>query len=306
MQADLLRFGYTDSIHLLPLLHPLQAGWVIPSGLRLQLVALPALDLEAGLRRGDLDGGLVEPITYARLRGSLEVMPGIGLASEGATNLVVLQSRERADTLDGARVAVDPADRDGIPGALLAVLAEPYFGLSLTLDATPPPAGADPLPARLLAGDAAVAARRPWLLYETRFSPSTLAAEERARDKGRPLPAGALAPAPDPARAGYAEDLGAAWWVLSGAPMVWALGVLRSTLLDQPAVVVAAMHAFQQSITAAREQAPTVQATAAARAGIPAAAAQAIFDRQTVELGPRQQGGLAAFYTHTRRLRLTP
>src|SRR5438045_1609569 len=142
MKADLLRFGYTDSIHLLPLLHPLRAGWVYPAGLRLDLVALPPPALEEGLRQGDLDGGLVDPLTYARLRGSLEAMPGIGLASEGANSCAVLQSTTRADLLEGAQVAVDASAQDGPAQALLQVLAAPYFDVAFTLvPGTPPPAG---------------------------------------------------------------------------------------------------------------------------------------------------------------------
>jgi len=309
MRADLLRFGYTDSIHLLPLLHPLLAGWVYPTGLKLELVPVAPPALEQALGQGDLDGGLVGPLTYARLRGGLEAMPGIGLASTGPNSLAVLQSRTRPDELDGQTIAVTPSAQDTTAAALLQVLADPFFGVNLALAPEPaPPPGGEPPPPRLLSGDPAVQARLPWLLYEARFSPSTLAAEERALAKGRPVPAAskeAPAPAPDPATAGYAEDLGAAWWVFSGTPMVWALGVLRAEWLQQPEAVVAVVRAFQQSRVAAREQAATVLAAAAAQAQVPEAAVQALFDRQTVEIGAAEQGGLAAFYRYTGKLRLT-
>jgi ABC-type nitrate/sulfonate/bicarbonate transport system substrate-binding protein len=63
MRADLLRFGYTDSIHLLPLVHPLLAGWVYPTGLKLELVPLAPPALEQALGQGDIDGGLIGPLT---------------------------------------------------------------------------------------------------------------------------------------------------------------------------------------------------------------------------------------------------
>jgi predicted solute-binding protein len=307
MRADRLRFGYTDSIHLLPLIHPLRAGWVYPTGLQLELVPLAPPALEQALGQGDLDGALAGPLTYARLRGGLEVMPGVGLASTGANSLAVLQSRARPDQLDGQTVAVTPSAQDTTAAALLQVLADPFFGVNLPMapESTIAPGGDTP-PPRLLSGDAAVQVRRPWLLYEARFSPTTLAAEERALAKGRPLPAPANpAPAPDPQTAGYAEDLGAAWWVFSGTPMVWALGVLRGEWLQQPDAVVAVVRAFQQSRVVAREQAATVLAAAAAQAQVPEAAVQALFDRQTVEIGAAEQGGLAAFYRYTGKLRLT-
>ena len=299
MQTDHLRFGYTPSIHLLPLLHPLLAGWVYPTGLHLDLVALPPADLEQALAAGDLDGGLVHPLAYSRLRGRLEAMPGIGLASEGPNSMVVLQSATRPDTLDGATVTLDASAIGGPGPALLTTLARPYFDITLTLDPSVPPTPTTaPLQnaAVLYAGDAAVRARLPWLRYEARFSPSTLAAEERALAKGRPVALDPQpAPAPDPATVGYAEDLGAAWWIFSGTPMVWALGVVRATLLEQPQAVVALVRAFEASRTAAREQAATVLTAAAATAAVPEAVVQAIFDRQRLDLDARAQGGLAAF-----------
>lgn len=307
MRADLLRFGYTDSIHLLPLVHPLLAGWVYPTGLKLELVPLAPPALEQALGQGDIDGGLIGPLTYARLRGGLDAMPGIGLASTGPNSLAVLQSRTRPDQLDGQTIAVTPSAQDTTAAALLQVLADPFFGVNLALapESAGTPGDETPAP-RLLSGDAAVQARLPWLLYEARFSPSTLAAEERALAKGRPLPTSSSpAPAPDPTAAGYAEDLGAAWWVFSGTPMVWALGVLRSEWLQQPEAVVTVVRAFQQSRVAAREQAATVLAAAAAQARVPEPAVQALFDRQTVEIGAAEQGGLAAFYRYTGKLRLT-
>jgi predicted solute-binding protein len=234
-------------------------------------------------------------------------MPGIGLASTGPNSLAVLQSRTRPDQLDGQTIAVTPSAQDTTAAALLQVLADPFFGVNLALapESAGTPGDETPAP-RLLSGDAAVQARLPWLLYEARFSPSTLAAEERALAKGRPLPTSSSpAPAPDPTAAGYAEDLGAAWWVFSGTPMVWALGVLRSEWLQQPEAVVAVVRAFQQSRVAAREQAATVLAAAAAQARVPEPAVQALFDRQTVEIGAAEQGGLAAFYRYTGKLRLT-
>ena len=305
MPADLIRFGFTDSIHLLPLLHPLRAGWVYPTGLRLDLVPLAPAALDAALAAGDLDGGLVGPLTYQRLRGRLEAMPGVGLAGSGPTGFAVLQSATRPDLLAGATVAVPEAARESAAVAALTALAEPFFGVTLTL-APEPPDGAPAPAARLLLGDDAVRARLPWLQYEARFSPSALAAEERALAKGRPLPPPANPAAlPDPAVSGYAEDLGAAWWIMSGTPMVWAVGALRSELLERPDAVVAIVRAFQDSRRAAVEQAATVRAAAAAQAGIPEDVAQSIFDRQTVELGAAEQGGLAAFIRGAGRPRAT-
>lgn len=289
MTAPAIRFGYTPSIHLLPLIYPLLAGWVYAAGQNLDLLPLPAPDLEVALREGSLDGALLDPPAYARLRHMLEVMPGIGLSSEGANGMAVLRSRTRPDLLDGATVAFSPAEAGGVAPALLSALAEPFFGVYLK----PIPeaeVAVDPPAAWLLAGDDALRARLPWLLYEAGFSPSALAAGLR------PAPT-----APDPALLGYAEDLGAAWWVLNGTPMVWALGVLRRELLGSPEAVVAVVRAFQESRVVAREQAETVLDAASKQAVVSEAVVSAIFDRQSVELDASAQGGLAAFYRRLSR-----
>ena len=305
MQTAPLRFGYTGSVQLLPLLYPLLAGWVEPSGRPIAWEDRPAADLLAALDAGDLDAALVSPVAYARRRADLTLLPGVGLASEGPTAAAVLQSATRPDLLDGQAIRLAGSSIDDAGAALLVVLMRPYYGVErarwLATDETPtdgtPPAG------RQLSGDAAVAARRPWLLYEAYLRTIEPIGSDEPPHRRPPV---APVAAPDPAVAGHAEDLGAAWWVLTGVPVVWMLGVVRRPLVEQdPALPGRLIDAFALARRTAGEQWPSVLAAAAARVDLPEPAVAALFAPQVTTLGPREMGALDAYYTYTRRLRLT-
>jgi predicted solute-binding protein len=294
-----LRFGYTGSAHLVPLLHPLVSGWVVPPGRAVTWHDLAPGALLAELDAGTLDAALVAPVAYARRRARLALLHGVGLAGEGPNAAAVLHSPQRADSLDGQviRVPAPPTEEAGT--ALLAVLLRPHFGIAalpLVPDA-PVPEGRT-VAGTLLTGDAALAVRRPWLLYDAYLrsipEPGTPA------PRRRPTPV----PAPDPAATGYTEDLGAAWWVLTGVPIVWAVGVVRQEIAT--AETLAALGAgFDAARRAATEQQPTILQAAASRVQLPEPVLAAILAAQTTTLGPRDMGALDAYFTYTHRLGLT-
>jgi chorismate dehydratase len=294
-----LRIGYTGSAHLVPLLHPLVSGWVVPPGRAVTWHDLPSGPLLAELDAGTLDAALVAPVAYARRRARLALLPGVGLASEGPTAAAVLHSPQRADSLDGQAIRLPAPPADDAGAALLAVLLRPYFGISAALL---PPGAAVPegrsVGADLTTGDAAIAVRRPWLLYDAYLR--TIPEPGTPARRRRPTPV----PAPDPAVSGYTEDLGAAWWVLTGVPIVWAVGVVRQQVAT-PDAVAALVAGFAAARRAATEQQPTILQVAAERAGLPEAALAVLLTPQTTTLGPRELGALDAYFTYTQRLGLT-
>jgi chorismate dehydratase len=294
-----LRFGYTGSAHLVPLLHPLVSGWVVPPGRAVTWHDLPAGPLLAELDAGTLDAALVAPVAYARRRAALALLPGVGLASEGPTAAAVLHSPQRADSLDAQAMRLPAPPTDDAGAALLAVLLRPYFGINAALlppGATVPEGRA--VGAELFTGDAAIRVRRPWLLYDAYLR--TIPEPGVAAPRRRPTPVAA----PDPAVSGYTEDLGAAWWVLTGVPLVWAVGVVRQDIAT-PDALAALGAGFEAARRAAAEQHPTILAAAAAHAQLPEAALALLLTPQTTTLGPRELGALDAYFTYTRRLGLT-
>ena len=274
---------------------------MVPAGRPVSLAGSPA-----GARcwpnwtPGTLDAALVAPVAYARRRARLALLPGVGLASEGPTAAAVLHSPQRADSLDGQAIQVPAPPADDAGAALLAVLLRPHYGITATLfnpAVAPVPAGRT-VGGTLLTGDAAITARRPWLLYDAylRSIPEPGAPAPRRR----PTPVAA----PDPAIAGYTEDLGAAWWVLTGVPIVWAVGVVRQEIAT-PELLAALVAGFEAARRAATEQQPTILQAAASRVALPEAVLAALLAPQTTTLGPRELGALDAYFTYTRRLGLT-
>jgi predicted solute-binding protein len=294
-----LRFGYTGSAHLVPLLHPLTGGWVVPPGRAVLWHDLPPLALLADLDAGTLDAALIAPVAYARRRDRLALLPGVGLASEGPTAAAVLHSPQRADSLDGQVIRVPAPPVPDAGAALLAVLLRPHFGISATLldTAAPVPEGRV-VGGSLLTGDAAITVRRPWLLYDAYLR--TIPEPGTPAPRRRPTPV----PAPDPATSGYTEDLGAAWWVLTGVPIVWAVAVVRQEIAT-PDTLAALGAGFEAARRAAAEQQPTILAAAASRVQLPEPVLAALFTAQTTTLGPRELGAMDAYFTYTRRLGLT-
>jgi predicted solute-binding protein len=294
-----LRFGYTGSAHLVPLLHPLVSGWVVPPGRAVTWHDLAPRALLAELDAGTLDAALVAPVAYARRRARLALLPGVGLASEGPTAAAVLHSSQRADSLDGQVIHVPAPPTDEAGAALLAVLLRPHFGIAaLTLGPDAPVPEGRTVAGSLLTGDAALAVRRPGLLY--------VAYLRSLPDPGAPAPRRRPTPgsAPEPATTGYTEDLGAAWWVLTGVPIVWAVGVVRQEIAT-PETLAALGAGFDAARRAATEQQPTILQAAAGRVQLPEPVLAALLAPQTTTLGPRELGALEAYFTYTRRLGLT-
>jgi chorismate dehydratase len=302
MTTRTLRFGYTSSLHLLPLMYPLEAGWVLPPGPPIAWEDLPPSELLARLDAGDLDGALVPPVAYARRRRQLELLPGVGLASEGPTAAAVLRSAQRADLLDRQAIRLPAPLLDDAGATLMAVLLRPYFGVDARLldPDTVAPEGM-PLGGTVLTGDAAVADRRPWLLYDAYLQTIEPPDAPQRRTPAAPVLA------PDPATVGYSTDLSAAWWVFTGVPLVWSLGVVRQALAAQDREMATQLGAgFAAARRAATEQQPTILAAAAARVDLPEPVISTLFAHQTTDLGPRHYGALDAFYTYTNQMRLTP
>jgi predicted solute-binding protein len=255
--------------------------------------------LLAELDAGTLDAALVAPVAYARRRARLAQLPGVGLASEGPTAAAVLRSPQRADGLDRQIIQLPAAPVDEAGAALLSVLLGPHFGISATLlDIAAPVPEDRVVGGTLLTGDAAITARRPWLLYDAYLRTIPEPGAPAPRRKITPVPA------PDAATTGYTEDLGAAWWVLTGVPLVWSVGVVRQEIAT-PDVIAALLAGFDAARRAATEQQPTILQAAATQAGLPEPAMAVLLTPQTTTLGPRELGALDAYFTYTRRLGLT-
>lgn len=261
-----LRLAYHDRANLLPLLYPLAAGWTQPeSPWTVEMVPLaPAAALDA-LLAGEVDAAFVSP-TSAQVQGrTVAPLGGWGLATHGAAETTLLLAPKRLDHLDGHAVAVTPGAAGSVVETLLKTLLTPYYGVTFELRREGEQ-GYDPAGARLVYGD-----------------------YPEARKLGGEW---------------VAEDLGLAWWVLTGLPMVWDLLCSRRDLeAARPGAGQVLTGLLKQSQRTATENASTVQDEAARRLGLPAARIKELFARQRYTLGQDEQRGLAHFLDQAGRAR---
>ena len=181
-----LRLGYWDRANLLPLLYPLKAGWVAPdSPWKLEVMHDTPARLLGALLRGEIDVAFVPPAGVIQNSGAIAPLGGWGLASEGMTATVLLIAPQRLDLLDGGDLSVTPPAAGSSADYLVRTLLKPYYDISLSLHAE---------------GDAAYDAKGARLMY------GDDAAKQAARR---------------PTAEWVAEDMGVAWFVQSGLPMVW-------------------------------------------------------------------------------------
>jgi chorismate dehydratase len=256
-----LRLGYWDRANLLPLLYPLKAGWVAPdSPWKLEVVHDTLSALLSALLRGELDAAFVPPAGVIQNGGALAPLGGWGLASEGITATVLLIAPLRLDLLDGGDLAITPPAAGSSADFLVRTLLKPYYDITLNLHAEGDPAY-DPKAARLVYGDDAAkqAAKRPTAEW-------------------------------------VAEDMGVAWYVQSGLPMVWEmLATPRDLEQRKPGAGNALQEGLRRSQRSAQEQQASILDEAASRLGMKNEAVKQLFARQRYTLGPQEQKGLAGF-----------
>lgn len=256
-----LRLGYLDRANLLPLLYPLKAGWVAPdSPWKLEVVHDTPAALLAALLRGDLDAAFVPPAGVIQNSKALAPLGGWGLASEGITATILLIAPQRLDLIDGGDLAITPPAEGSSADYLVRTLLKPYYDITLNLR-TQADAEYDTKGTRLMYGDDA--------------------AKQSAK---RPTPEW------------VAEDMGVAWYVQSGLPMVWEmLATPRDLEQRKPGAGAALQEALKRSQRSAQEQQATILEEAASRLGMERDPVKQLLARQRYSLGQQEQKGLAAF-----------
>jgi predicted solute-binding protein len=102
-----------------------------------------------------------------------------------------------------------------------------------------------------------------------------------------------------------AEDMGLAWWVLTGLPAVWEMLCARRDLqTNKPGATEALQAAVRLSQRSAGEQSATVVDEAASRLKLDRKRVKELFARQQYTLGQEEQKGLARFLDMASRARV--
>jgi predicted solute-binding protein len=267
--SHLLRLGYQDRANFLPLLYPIGAGWALPeSPWKLEVANDTPQRLLAGLLGGDLDAAFISPA--ALTQHSRQIAPLRGQAVEGATETALILAPQRLDLVDGRSISVSDEAQGSTAAYLMRTLLTPYYGISLTIRA---------------AGDAEWTAEDARLLYG-----------DSAALEAKKQPEGAVA-----------EDLGKAWFILSGLPMVWEMLAVPRDLDERKPGAGEALHALiTRSQRAAQEQQSTILDEAASRLGLKKDRVKELFARQRYTLGEKEQKGLAYFLDQAARSGVLP
>lgn len=256
-----LRLGYWDRANLLPLVYPLKAGWVAPdSPWKLVVAHDTPGGLLSALLRGEIDAGFVPPAGVIQNGGTLAPLGGWGLASEGMTATALLIAPRRLDLMDGGDLSVTPAAAGSSAEYLVRTLLKPYYDITLSLRAE---------------GDSGYDAKAARLTY----------GDEAAKQAAKL-----------PAPGWVAEDMGVAWYVQSGLPMVWEMLATRRDLEQRkPGAAHALQEVVRRSQRSAQEQQASILDEAASRLGMKKDDVKQLFARQRYTLGPQEQKGLAGF-----------
>jgi predicted solute-binding protein len=258
--ARTLRLGYHNRANLLPLLYPLEAGWSgAESPWVLEVVHSTPLRLLDDLLAGNLDAAFVTPAGAQTHGGKIAPLGGWGLAAQGTVETALLLSPQRIDLLHEGEIAITPEAKGSTAEHLLKTLREPYYGIEVNL-LEPDSVNYNEKGARLMFGDTA--------MKQAQANPKDW----------------------------VADDLGLAWWVLTGVLMVWdILCVPRGLEERKPGAGEAIQAAIRLSQRTAREQQANVLAEGTRRLNMKQERVKDLFGRQTYTLGHEEQKGLARF-----------
>ena len=103
------------------------------------LVAGTPAELNAAMRRGEVDLGSISAMEYGRHPDDYLLLPDLSISSRGPVGSVLLFSRVPFAELDGRSIRVSAASASG--AALLKVLMAELFQVAPATGAVPWPAG---------------------------------------------------------------------------------------------------------------------------------------------------------------------
>ncbi len=265
----ILRLGYQNRANFLPLLYPIEAGWVAPeSPWKVEIINAAPGALLVEMLNGSLDAAFLPPGAVAQHGGQFGALGGWGLACEGRTETALLLAPQRLDLMHEGNIGISPEARGSTAEHLLRMLRTPYYSIDVQIH---------------LPDDPAYEPNGAHLLY------SDEAAKEAA---GK-------------ANSWVAEDMGVAWYVFTGLPTVWEILVAQRDLEERnPGANEQLQTLLRLSQRTAREQEATILQVGSERLGLKQPAVKELFNRQRYSLGEIEQKGLARFLDQASRARV--
>ncbi len=216
-------------------------------------------ELNASMRRGEIDLGSISAMEYGRFPQNYLLLSDLSISSRGPVGSVLLFSRVPFSRLAGRQIGVSPASASG--AALLKVLMAEHFRVQPVYTPASPEAGAAPeLSAVLAIGDEALRLK-----------------QEAA------MP--------------FELDLGQAWQELTGLPFVFGVwGVRRDFARAEPGTTAMLHRLLLRSRDWGLAALPELSRLAAASYGMTPEQVLAYFHQLDYALGPEHERGLQTFF----------
>jgi chorismate dehydratase len=218
-------------------------------------------ELNALMRRGEVDLGSISAMEYARASRDYLLLPDLSISSRGAVGSVLLFSRVPFSRLDGRTIRVSAASASG--AALVKILMAELFEVQ-------------PLYQQ---GQLAAA------------PPEKCAAVMAIGDEALRLSAAGVMP--------FELDLGQAWQELTGLPFVFGVWAVRRDFAAARPEATAALHRLLlRSRDWGLESLPELSRIAAAHFAMTPARILAYFHQLNYSLDPEHEEGLATFFNY--------
>jgi chorismate dehydratase len=257
----MIRLGRICYLNVLPIYHPLEAGW-LPHAF--DIVSGPPAKLNELIRAGGLDLSACSSIEYARNPERYLLLPDLAIGSQGPVKSVLLLSRVPLKELAGQELLVTAETHTS--AALLRVVLERVYDVHPVFKAAP--------------GSVRQA------LAQGAREPAVLAIGDEA-----------LALRHDPTFP-YQLDLGEVWRDWTGLPFVFGVWVARrEAALAAPEAVGRAAWTLREAKrigVAAIEE--VVGLASLAKPKLSRAEIRRYFDRLSYDLGKRECQGLSRFF----------
>jgi chorismate dehydratase len=229
-----------------------------------KLVRGTPAELNALMRRGEVDLGSISAMEYGRACKDYLLLPDMSISSRGAVGSVLLFSRVPFSRLDGRLIRVSAASASG--AALVKILMAELFGVQPRYQAGQASGSLTEVDAVMAIGDEAL----------------------------RLKTAGAMP---------FELDLGEAWQELTGLPFVFGVwAVRRDFALVQPEATHSLHRLLLRSRDWGLRSLTELSRIASAPFGMSPAQVLAYFHQLNFFLGPEHEEGLATFFHYSYNL----
>jgi chorismate dehydratase len=256
------RLGRISYLNVLPIYFALEH---ILSENGFHLIRGTPAELNARMRRGEIDLGSISALEYGRFPQDYLLLPDLSISSRGPVGSVLLFSRVPFSRLDGRIIQVSAASASG--AGLLKVLMAELFAVQPGYRKAHLTSGAgDDMAAILAIGDEALRLKQ----------------------------AGAMP---------FELDLGAAWQELTGLPFVFGVWAVRRDFARSHPEATATLHRLLlHSRDWGLGSLPELSRLAAAAFGMTASQVLAYFRQLDYGFSPEHEEGLAAFFGYLAQL----